>query len=90
MLATALADLNANPNSTILIEGFADNVGSAAANRVASRNRAAAAQAFFVANGINANRIAIVGRGETNFVATNANQPGRAQNRRIEMTVHRP
>jgi outer membrane protein OmpA-like peptidoglycan-associated protein len=89
-LAAALADLNANPNSTILIEGFADNVGSEADNLVTSRNRAAAAQAFFIANGIVADRIAIVGRGETNFVATNANEAGRRQNRRVEMTVHRP
>ena len=89
-LATALADLNGNPNSTILIEGFSDNVGSQNANVVTSRNRAAAAQAFFIANGINADRIAIVGRGETNFVATNANAAGRLQNRRIQLTVHRP
>jgi outer membrane protein OmpA-like peptidoglycan-associated protein len=89
-LAAALADLNANPNSTLLIEGFADNVGSAADNIITSRNRAAAAQAFFIANGIAADRIAIVGRGETNFVATNDNEAGRRQNRRIEMTVHRP
>jgi len=89
-LVTALADLNGNPNSTILIEGFADNVGTAESNITASRNRAATAQAFFIANGINANRIAIVGRGETNFVATNANEAGRSQNRRIVMTVHRP
>jgi outer membrane protein OmpA-like peptidoglycan-associated protein len=90
VLATALADLNANPNSTLLIEGFADNVGTEAANRTTSRNRAATAQAFFVANGIAADRIAIVGRGETSFVATNANEAGRLQNRRIVMTVHRP
>jgi outer membrane protein OmpA-like peptidoglycan-associated protein len=75
-LAAALADLNANANSTLLIEGFADNAGSAAANRATSRNRAAAAQAFFIANGIAADRIAIVGRGETNFVASNAPRPG--------------
>jgi outer membrane protein OmpA-like peptidoglycan-associated protein len=89
-LATALADLNGNPNSTLLIEGFADSVGSGTANRELSRNRAAAAQAFFIANGIAADRIAIVGRGETNFVATNANEAGRRQNRRIQLTVHRP
>jgi outer membrane protein OmpA-like peptidoglycan-associated protein len=89
-LATTLADLNGNPNSTLLIEGFADSTGSATANLTASRNRAATAQAFFIANGIAADRIAIVGRGETAFVASNANAAGRAQNRRIEMTVHRP
>ena len=90
VLAAVLADLNANANSTLLIEGFADNVGTAQSNVTASRNRAATAQAFFIANGIAADRIAIVGRGETNFVAPNANPAGRARNRRIQMTVHRP
>ena len=89
-LATALADLNANPNSTILIEGFSDSAGSAAGNRTASQNRAASAQAFFTANGIAADRIAIVGRGATNFVAPNNTAAGRSQNRRVVMTVHRP
>jgi outer membrane protein OmpA-like peptidoglycan-associated protein len=89
-LAAILVTLNATAGSTVLIEGFADNRGSAQANRTASRNRAASAQAFFLANGIAADRIAIVGRGETNFVATNNTQAGRAQNRRIVMTVHRP
>jgi outer membrane protein OmpA-like peptidoglycan-associated protein len=89
-LAAALADLNANANSTVLIEGFADNRGGQAGNRTASRNRAATAQAFFIANGIAADRIAIVGRGETNFVAPNNTAAGRLQNRRIVLTVHRP
>lgn len=89
-LAATLADLNANPNTTLLIEGFADSTGSATANVTASRNRAATAQAFFIANGIAADRIAIVGRGATNFIGNNATAAGRLQNRRIEMTVHRP
>jgi outer membrane protein OmpA-like peptidoglycan-associated protein len=89
-LATVLADLNGNPNSTVLIEGFADSVGSVQGNVTASRNRAASTQAFFVANGIAADRIAIVGRGEINPVATNATAAGREQNRRVVMTVHRP
>lgn len=90
VLAATLADLNANANSSVLIEGFADNVGMAQSNVTASRNRAATAQAFFIANGIAADRIAIVGRGETNFVAANNTEAGRAHNRRIQMTVHRP
>ena len=89
-LATTLADLNANPNTTLLIEGFADSAGSATANLAASRNRAGTAQAFFIASGIAADRIAIVGRGATNFVGNNATAAGRLQNRRIEITVHRP
>ena len=89
-LAAVLADLNANADSTVLIEGFADSVGGAASNRTLSRNRTTAARAFFIANGITADRIAVVGRGETNFVAGNDTEAGRRQNRRIQLTVHRP
>ncbi|MFV0606801.1 MAG: OmpA family protein, partial [Niabella sp.] len=68
----------------------ADSVGSSEANIRLSRNRAQSARAFFLANGITDDRIAVVGRGETNFVATNDNEAGRALNRRIVLTVHRP
>lgn len=89
-LNATLADLNANANSTLELEGFSDSRGSRRGNRRTSRRRAESVRAFFVANGINANRIAIVGRGETNFAATNNTAAGRAQNRRVVMTVHRP
>ncbi len=90
VLAATLADLTANPNATLLIEGFTDNVGRADYNRGLSLRRARSAQAFFIANGINAARIAIAGRGETNFVSPNNTAAGRNSNRRIVMTVHRP
>jgi outer membrane protein OmpA-like peptidoglycan-associated protein len=89
-LNATLADLIANANATVLIEGFTDSVGRSANNRGLSLRRARAVQAFFIANGINVNRIAIVGRGETNFVAPNNTEAGRGRNRRIVMTVHRP
>jgi outer membrane protein OmpA-like peptidoglycan-associated protein/uncharacterized protein YlaI len=87
-LAATLAILNANPSSTLLVEGFTDDVGSAATNTRVSQNRAAAVQAFFIANGIGANRIAIIGRGETNFVVPNSSAANRALNRRVVLTVH--
>lgn len=89
LLATTLADLNANAGSTLELEGFTDSVGSQAVNRRVGRQRAEAVRAWFIAQGINANRIAIVGRGEVNFVAPNNTADGRAQNRRVIMTVHR-
>lgn len=87
-LAATLAVLNANPSSTLLIEGFTDDTGPARVNLTVSSNRGVAAQAFFITNGIGANRIAIVGRGETNFVAANNSPANRALNRRVVLTVH--
>lgn len=87
-LAATLAVLNANPASTLLLEGFADSTGTVDVNLRVSRNRADAVQAFFIANGITANRIAVVGRGETNFVGPNNTPAGRALNRRVVLTVH--
>lgn len=88
LLAATLADLNANPGSTLQLEGFTDSVGRLAVNRRMARQRAEAVRAWFIGQGVNANRIAIVGRGEVNFAAPNNTADGRAQNRRVVMTVH--
>jgi outer membrane protein OmpA-like peptidoglycan-associated protein len=88
LLVTTLAVLNGNPNSTLLIEGFTDDTGTNAINIRQSTGRANAAAGFFTANGIDESRIAAVGRGETNFVAANDTEAGRAQNRRVVLTVH--
>lgn len=87
-LALVLADLNANPARTLLVEAYTDSSGVEADNLAMSRQRAVAIQAWFTGNGIAQNRIAIVGRGETNFVASNANAAGRRRNRRVVLTVH--
>ena len=87
-LAAALAVLNGTPTSTLLIEGFTDNTGSNAANARQSAGRANVVLAFFTAHGISRDRIAVVGRGNTNFAATNDTPAGRAQNRRVVLTVH--
>ena len=87
-LAATLADLNADPARTLLIETYTDSSGRAASNLAMSRRRANSVRAWFTGNGINQRRIAVVGRGETNFVASNATPAGRRRNRRAVLTVH--
>jgi outer membrane protein OmpA-like peptidoglycan-associated protein len=87
-LALILAELNANAARTLLIETYTDNAGDAANNLTISQRRAEVIRAWFIGNGIAQDRIAIVGRGETNFVASNTTAAGRTRNRRAVLTVH--
>ena len=87
-LAATLADLNADPARTLLIETYTDSSGRSAFNLALSRSRANTVRAWFTGIGINRRRIAVVGRGETNFVASNATAAGRRSNRRAVLPVH--
>ena len=86
-LAAVAAHLNRYPNSTVVVVGHTDNIGSAAYNRDLSRRRAAAVAAILTANGVSPGRIQTVGMGEDQPIATNITPQGRAQNRRVEILI---
>jgi adhesin transport system outer membrane protein len=71
----------------VIAVGHTDGIGSAAYNQRLSERRAEAVKAHLVSNGIPADRIRTEGRGLTEPVASNATPEGRAQNRRVEVTV---
>ena len=85
--------LSDNPMLSVLIEGYADAVGSESFNLRLSRARAEAVRDYLVASGIAADRLRVVGRGEVEPLAPNArddgsdNPEGRAVNRRVELSV---
>ncbi len=79
--------LQMNPSMKILIEGYTDSVGSEAYNQALSERRAEAVKQYFVSKGIDASRIQIKGRGESNPIASNETPEGRAKNRRIEIKI---
>lgn len=83
-----LADfLRENPTVFIRITGHTDAIGSDAANLRLSVGRAKAVRTNLIMRGIDADRIEFDGKGETEPVATNETEEGRAQNRRVEFEI---
>ena len=79
--------MNDNPTVKIQIGGHTDNVGKPADNLVLSNNRAKAVVTYLVSKNISAQRLTAKGFGETQPVADNKTEEGRAMNRRTEMKV---
>jgi outer membrane protein OmpA-like peptidoglycan-associated protein len=68
----------------IEISGHTDNVGNPGANKALSQRRADACRKYLIDKGIDGSRIKAVGYGDTKPVASNEQEEGRQQNRRIE------
>jgi outer membrane protein OmpA-like peptidoglycan-associated protein len=75
------------PNSTVLVVGHTDTVGTAAFNRQLSVDRASAVARILIGYGVSNNRISYAGRGFDQPIASNATSSGRAQNRRVEVLI---
>ena len=76
-----------HPNTKVTIVGHTDSTGSDAINDPLSVNRAARTRDYLVSHGVAPNRFMIDGRGSREPIASNANESGRAQNRRVEIFV---
>lgn len=74
-----------NPGTKIIVEGHTDNRGSDEYNEDLSNRRAQAVAKALESRGISADRIQAVGRGKNYPVASNENEAGRQQNRRVEI-----
>ncbi|TBW39759.1 OmpA family protein [Siculibacillus lacustris] len=83
LVAAALRCLDAR----IVVEGHTDSDGDPDANRALSEARAAAVVERLVAAGLAAERLSAIGYGETRPVASNDDEAGKQQNRRIEFRV---
>ena len=86
-LGVVAGNLQAYPDSTILIEGHTDNTGSANYNQALSQRRANAVADVLMSNGVPPVRFRTFGRGEGEPVASNLSSTGRAQNRRVEIVI---
>ncbi|MCL4792078.1 MAG: OmpA family protein [Gammaproteobacteria bacterium] len=69
------------------IAGHADSTGPDDKNLELSQRRAGSVSSYLAAQGINAQRLIAVGYGETRPIASNDTKEGRAQNRRVEITL---
>ena len=79
--------LNDNPVSTVSIIGHTDSTGSDAINQPLSVERAAHTRDYLATRGVSPTRIVIEGRGESEPIASNDDNAGRARNRRVEIYV---
>jgi len=85
----ALADfMKQYPQTSTVVEGHTDSVGSDAYNQGLSERRAGAVRDVLVNQyGVESGRVQAVGYGESRPVADNATAEGRAINRRVEAEV---
>lgn len=79
--------VNADSALYITISGHTDSVGSDAYNQKLSSRRAQAVANYLQELGIAKNRILWKGHGGTKPIATNDNEVGRRQNRRVEFVI---
>lgn len=86
-LKTLYDFLSTNSNSRIKIIGHTDSVGKDDFNQRLSEGRANAIRDELIKRGIDADRIVAEGRGESEPMADNETEEGRAQNRRVEIEI---
>jgi outer membrane protein OmpA-like peptidoglycan-associated protein len=79
--------LKRNPEQQAEIDGFTDNVGSAASNQVLSERRAASVREALIQMGVSARQLSSRGHGEMAPQASNDDAAGRQINRRVEVLV---
>jgi OOP family OmpA-OmpF porin len=75
------------PDPPIEVRGHTDSAGPAGPNQALSEERAAAVVDELVARGVPEDRLTATGAGETEPIAPNDTEEGRARNRRIELIV---
>jgi outer membrane protein OmpA-like peptidoglycan-associated protein len=86
-VAQALKD---NPQIRVRIEGHTDSRGNDAYNMNLSQRRAESVKTYLVGQSVAADRMQPQGFGETQPIADNRTEQGRAQNRRVEFIILNP
>ena len=75
-------------NQTVVeVAGHTDNVGTDSYNQALSERRANSVAAYLGSRGVMQQRMITVGAGESRPIASNDTESGRAQNRRVEITL---
>jgi chemotaxis protein MotB len=95
IIAGFAAKLAPTQQNKILVSGYTDNapIGPAlqrqgiTSNEILSQKRAENVMEYVVSQGVNPNLISARGSGDSNPVASNDTAQGRAQNRRVEMSL---
>lgn len=87
VLDNVASTLQQYDQTVIEVAGHTDSVGSDSYNQQLSQRRAEAVASYLGTRGISRDRMITVGAGETRPVASNETETGRAQNRRVEVTL---
>lgn len=74
-------------DTRVNIAGHTDSTGDASYNQRLSERRAQAVGSYLTQNGVGSMRLNTSGYGATQPIASNDNEQGRAQNRRVEITL---
>ncbi len=87
VLDVGVAVLTRDQSLQLVIEGHTDSIGPDDVNLELSQRRAEAVMNYFIENGIAAERLTAVGKGETEPVVANDTPEGQARNRRIQYVL---
>jgi outer membrane protein OmpA-like peptidoglycan-associated protein len=74
-----------NPELVAQVVGHTDSTGTAQYNQTLSQNRAQSVAGYLGQHGVAPQRLAAQGMGQTQPIADNSTEAGRAQNRRVEI-----
>ncbi|WBU63082.1 OmpA family protein [Paracoccus aerodenitrificans] len=80
-------NLQQYPNSRVEIYGHTDSTASESYNLDLSERRAQSVGGILTAAGVSGQRLVMIGRGESQPVASNDTEAGKAQNRRVEILI---
>jgi outer membrane protein OmpA-like peptidoglycan-associated protein len=86
-LMVLAGSLNRYPDTRVEVIGHTDNTGEASYNQRLSEERADSVAYVLIAGGVARQRVISYGRGEDDPIASNLNEAGRAQNRRVEFVI---
>jgi outer membrane protein OmpA-like peptidoglycan-associated protein len=75
------------PETNITVIGHTDSKGTKKYNQTLSESRASSVATYTSQNGIGNNRLTVIGKGETDPIATNNTEEGSASNRRVEFVI---
>ncbi len=79
--------LQDNPDIKVEIAGHTDSIGTQEYNQRLSQARAEAVARWLVEHGVDSTRIVAVGYGESQPIADNGTEEGRALNRRVTFKI---
>jgi outer membrane protein OmpA-like peptidoglycan-associated protein len=82
------SSLNSFGDSKLMLVGHTDAQGTDSYNLDLSRRRASAVARYLESRGVSSARVQIAGRGETEPIGPNDTEPGRQENRRVEVAIY--